>query len=42
MSLGTLQGKLSKGNVTAAEKHKTDESSRQQEATELKNYQSPR
>jgi len=26
MSLGMLQGRLSKGKVTVAEKHKTDES----------------
>lgn len=42
MSLGILQGKLSKGNVTVAEKHKAGESWREKEATELKNGHSPR
>lgn len=40
-TLGIPHGKLSKGNVTVARKHETNESWRQKEATEPKNGQSP-
>lgn len=42
VSLGTLQGRESEGNVTVDEKHKRGESWRPKGETELKNDQSPR